>query len=175
MKRILTTTIVILCALSAFAQGADDACLFSQTYYQGTAKALGMGNAMGAVGGDMTAININPAGMGIYRSNEFTTSLNLLDNYHSSHYYGTQLGANKIRLSIPNIGWVGTTQRSNYRPLRSTQFGIGLTRTNDYNIHTIASGLNPISSMIDSYLNQIDGYAVNELSEYYPYTIYPGG
>lgn len=173
MKRILTTTIVILCALSAFAQGADDACLFSQTYYQGTAKALGMGNAMGAVGGDMTAININPAGMGIYRSNEFTTSLNLLDNYHSSHYYGTQLGANKIRLSIPNIGWVGTTQRSNYRPLRSTQFGIGLTRTNDYNIHTNAKGLNPTSSKIDNYLARIDGFTQYDLQDVFPYDIYP--
>lgn len=173
MKRILTTIITLLCFISAFAQGADDACLFSQTYYQGTAKALGMGNALGAVGGDMTAVNINPAGMGIYRSNEFTASLNLLDNYHSSNYYGTQTGANKTRLSIPNIGWVSTKQRSNYRPLRSTQFGIGLTRTNDYNIHTNARGINPTSSKIDNYLARINGYSQYELQDAFPYDIYP--
>ena len=173
MKRIFTTVITLLCFLSAFAQGADDACMFSQTYYQGTAKALGMGNAIGAVGGDMTAININPAGMGIYRSNEFTTSLNLLDNYHSSHYYGTQTSGNKTRLSIPNIGWISTKQRSNYRPLRSTQFGIGLTRINDYNIHTNARGINPTSSKIDNYLARIDGYSQFELQDMFPYDIYP--
>lgn len=159
--------------MSALPQGTDDAYLFSQTYYQGTAKALGMGNALGAVGGDMTAININPAGMGIYRSNEFTTTLNLLDNHHSSHYYGTRTGANKMRLSVPNIGWISTKQRSNYRPLRSTQFGIGLTRINDFNIHTNARGINPTSSRIDNYLARIDGYSQFDLQEAFPYDIYP--
>ena len=156
-----------------FGQGSDDAYLFSQTYYQGTSKALGMGNALGAVGGDMTAVSINPAGMGIYRSNEFTTTLNLLDNYHSSFYYGTQNGANKMRLSIPNLGWVSTKQRSNYRPLRFTQFGIGLTRLNDYNMHTYAKGINPTSSKIDEYLARMDGYSQYELQDYFPYDIYP--
>ena len=156
-----------------FGQGSDDAYLFSQTYYQGTSKALGMGNALGAVGGDMTAVSINPAGMGIYRSNEFTTTLNLLDNYHSSVYYGTQNGANKMRLSIPNLGWVSTKQRSNYRPLRFTQFGIGLTRLNDYNMHTFPKGINPTSSKIDEYLARMDGYSQYELQDYFPYDIYP--
>lgn len=156
-----------------FGQGSDDAYLFSQTYYQGTSKALGMGNALGAVGGDMTAVSINPAGMGIYRSNEFTTTLNLLDNYHSSFYYGTPNGANKMRLSIPNLGWVSTKQRSNYRPLRFTQFGIGLTRLNDYNMHTFPKGINPTSSKIDEYLARMDGYSQYELQDYFPYDIYP--
>ena len=172
MKRILTTVIILFSFLSAFAQGADDACLFSQTFYQGTAKALGMGNALGAVGGDMTAVSINPAGMGIYRSNEITASLNLLDNYHSSDYYGTQNGANKMRLSIPNLGWVSTKQKSNYRPLRFTQFGIGLTRTNDFNIHTFAKGINPTSSRTNNpiFLSQIENIFPEDLpSNIWPY------
>lgn len=173
MKRILTTFIILFSFLSTFAQGVDDACAFSQTIYQGTAKALGMGNALGAVGGDMTAVSINPAGMGIYRSSEITASLNLLDNYHSSDYYGAQNGANKIQLSLPNLGWVSTKQRSNYRPLRFTQFGIGFTRTNDFNIHTFAKGINPTSSKIDNYLSQMNGYSVSELQDAFPYTVYP--
>ena len=174
MKRTITTAITLLTFIAAFSQGSDDACLFSQTYYQGTAKAMGMGNALGAVGGDMTAININPAGMGIYRSNEFTTTLNLLDNYYSSTYYGTQKGANKIRLSIPNVGYVSTKQRSNYRGLRFTQFGIGLTRANDFNVHTYAKGINPTSSKIDSYLNTINDLGLTEFDfKDFPYDIFP--
>lgn len=173
MKRFLTLTLATLLVASMFGQGADDAYMYSQTIYQGTAKALGMGNALGAVGGDMTAVCINPAGMGIYRSDEFTTTLNLLDNYHSSTYYGTSHGANKMRLTIPNIGYVNYKERSNYRPLRSTQFGIGLTRTDDYNIHTRARGINPTSSRIDNYLSRIDGYSENDLVDYFPYDIYP--
>ncbi len=173
MKKAILTPILVIFAMALFAQGSDDACRFAQTYYQGTAKALGMGNALGAVGGDMTAICINPAGMGLYRSGELTMTLNLSDNHNTSSYYGDKASGNKFRISTPNLGYVSAKQRSNYKPLRYTQFCIGFTRTNDYNIHAIASGLNPNSSMIDSYLNQIDGYAVNELSEYYPYTIYP--
>ena len=173
MKRFLTLIFATLFVVPLFGQGADDACMFSQTIYQGTAKALGMGNALGAVGGDMTAICINPAGMGIYRSNEFTTTLNLLDNYTSSTYYGATNGANQMRLNIPNLGFVGYKERSNYKPLRSTQFGIMLNRVDDYNIHSFAKGLNPTSSMIDNYLTQIDGYAVDELADKFPSTVYP--
>ena len=173
MKKVLTITIVLLSQIVALAQGIDDACLYTQTFYQGTAKALAMGNAMGAVGGDMTAVNINPAGMGIYRSNELTMSLNLLDNYHSSTYYGTTNGGNQMRLSIPNVGYISTKERSNYRGLRFTQFGIGLTRTNDFNLHTNACGINPCSSKIDDYLSQINGYSEDELQEVFPYTVYP--
>ncbi|MBR1514662.1 MAG: hypothetical protein IJ622_10285 [Bacteroidales bacterium] len=173
-KRIITTAFTLLAFIATFAQSSDDACLFSQAYYQGTAKAMGMGNAMGAVGGDMTATCINPAGMGIYRSNEFTTTLNLLDNYNSSTYYGTQNSANTIRMSIPNVGYVSSRQRSNYRRLRFTQFGIGLTRTNDYNIHSYARGVNPTSSKIDSYLNTINdlGLTPLEISDF-AYDLHP--
>ena len=173
MKRFLTLIFATLFVVPLFGQGADDACMFSQTIYQGTARALGMGNALGAVGGDMTAICINPAGMGIYRSNEFATTLNLLDNYHNSTYYGATKGANKMRLSIPNIGYVSHKERSNYRPLRSTQFGISLTRTDDYNLRTRARGINPTSSKIDNYLSRIDGYSEDDLVDCFPYDIYP--
>lgn len=173
MKKILTIAFVLLIPVAMFAQGVDEANLFSQTYYQGTAKALGMGNAMGAVGGDMTAVCINPAGMGIYRSSEITASLNLLDNYSTSTYYGDKKDGNIFRLSIPNLGFVFAKERSNYKALRYTQFGFGLTRTNDFNMRTNALGINPSSSMVDNYLARMNGYSVDELQDVFPYDIYP--
>lgn len=173
MKKILTIVAVLLLQMSAFAQGVDDANLFSQAYYQGTAKALGMGNAMGAVGGDMTALCINPAGMGIYRSSELTTSLNFLDNYSTSTYYGDKKSDNMFRLSIPNLGFVLAKERSNYKGLRYTQFGVGLTRTNDFNMCTNAMGINPSSSMVDNYLARMDGYSEDDLKDAFPYDINP--
>ena len=173
MKKIILFTIAFACAITALAQGTDDAFLYSQAFYHGTAKALGMGNAMGAVGGDMTSVCINPAGMGIYRSDEITTSLNILDNYNSSTYYGTTNNGNKMRLSIPNIGYVHAKQRSNYKALRYTQFGFGLTRTNDFNRHSYSKGINPTSSKIDNYLGQIDGCSPYDLADLFPYDIGP--
>lgn len=173
MKKILTIAFVLLIPVAMFAQGVDDASLYTQTFYQGTAKALGMGNAMGAVGGDMTAVCINPAGMGIYRSSEITASLNLLDNYSTSTYYGDKKDGNIFRFSIPNLGFVFAKERSNYKALRYTQFGFGLTRTNDFNMRTNALGINPSSSMVDNYLARMNGYSVDELQDVFPYDIYP--
>ena len=173
MKKILLIAVALLIQMAATAQGVDDAKLFSQTYYQGTGKALGMGNAMGAVGGDMTAVCINPAGMGIYRSSELTTSLNFLDNYSTSTYYGDKKSGNMFRFSIPNLGFVLAKERSNYKSLRYTQFGVGLTRTNDFNVCTNAMGINPSSSMVDNYLGRMYGYSVEELQDAFPYDIYP--
>ena len=173
MKKILTIAFVLLIPVAMFAQGVDDASLYTQTFYQGTAKALGMGNAMGAVGGDMTAVCINPAGMGIYRSSEITASLNLLDNYSTSTYYGDKKDGNIFRFSIPNLGFVFAKERSNYKALRYTQFGFGLTRTNDFNMRTNALGINPSSSLVDNYLARMNGYSVDELQDVFPYDIYP--
>ena len=173
MKRTLIIAAALLIQMVAFAQGVDDACLFSQTYYQGTAKALGMGNAMGAVGGDMTAICINPASMGIYRKRELTMSCNLLDNYSTSTYYGDKNDGNIFRFSLPNVGYVHAKERSNYKALRYTQFGVGLTRTNDFNMRTNAMGINPSSSKVDNYLARMAGYSEYELKDAFPYDINP--
>ena len=173
MKKILTIAFVLLIPVAMFAQGVDDASLYTQTFYQGTAKALGMGNAMGAVGGDMTAVCINPAGMGIYRSSELTMSCNFLDNYSTSTYYGDKKDGNIFRFSIPNLGFVFAKERSNYKALRYTQFGFGLTRTNDFNMRTNALGINPSSSMVDNYLARMDGYSEDDLQDAFPYDIYP--
>ena len=173
MKKTITTLLLTLFGAMLFAQGTDDAYRFSQTYYQGTAKSLGMGNALGAVGGDMTSVSINPAGIGLYRSSELTMTLNLADNFHTASYYGTKESANKFRISIPNVGFVKTTPKSNYKPLRYSQFCISLNRTNDYNLHTYASGMNPTSSKIDEYLTRIYDYLPYELQSAFAYDIYP--
>lgn len=173
MKRIIIASITLLLSTQAFAQGSNDAYRFSQTFYQGTSKALSMGNALGAVGGDMTAVCINPAGLGLYRSNELSFSLDLLDNLHRSTYYGETANANKLQLTLPNINYVNAKERSNYRRLRYTQFGIGLTRTNDYNLHTYDKGINPTSSKIDNYLFQIDGMTPMDIKNDFPMDIYP--
>ena len=150
--------LIILCfPLLLQAQGVDDAIFNSQTYYEGTARSMAMGNATGALGGDITAACINPAGLGLYRSSEFTFSTGLQHTLINSNYYDNSQNAGKMRMSIPNVGLVMTGNVSNYKPLRYIQFGFGLTRTNDFNYRTKAKGLNPNSSMVDAYLQTIQG------------------
>ncbi len=44
----------------------------------GTARFVGMGGAMGALGGDISTMGTNPAGIGLYRSNDIMTSFGFL-------------------------------------------------------------------------------------------------
>ena len=171
MRKHLIFILGLIFANLATGQNADDAWDFSQTIFQGTAKATAMGNAMGAVGGDFTATCINPAGMGLYRSTEITASLGLEDNLYNSKYYGSNASANKFGANLPNIAFVFAKERSNYKPLRYSQFGIGLTRINDYNYHAFASGYNPTSSKVDDYLSQIPWGTYPESLD--RYTLYP--
>ena len=177
---VFSIIILILCQSGLHAQGVDDAFILSQTYYEGTARSLAMGNATGAMGGDVTAACINPAGLGLYRTQELTFSTGLQHTFISNTYYDNRENEWKSRISIPNFGYVMTMECSNYKPLRYLQFAISLTRTNDFNQRSNALGLNPSSSMIDNYLQTINGidelhqpgnYPGSYLSEYYPYDI----
>lgn len=160
MKSILThitLILLLLCCGRLHAQGVDDAVINSQVYYEGTARSMAMGNATGAMGGDITAMCINPAGLGLYRGSEFTFSTGLQHAFVQSNYYDNSQGAKKMRMSIPNMGLVMGGETSNYKPLRYLQLAIGFTRTDDFNYCSNAYGLNPNSSMVDDYLQTING------------------
>ena len=63
-------SVLALCGGTAFSQSQLDAFKYSQTELNGTARYLGMGGAFGALGGDISAMNTNPAGLAIYKSSE---------------------------------------------------------------------------------------------------------
>ena len=52
----------------AYGQGAIDAYRISQPDMKGTARFMGMGGAFSALGGDLSTLSQNPAGIGIYLS-----------------------------------------------------------------------------------------------------------
>ena len=62
MKRILAAVFLSAMALQAGAQDWRDALNISENDYLGTARSVGMGNAMTAVGGDLGSLTFNPAG-----------------------------------------------------------------------------------------------------------------
>ncbi len=158
MKKLFRIIIPLLfISIGLHAQGVDDAIFLSQTRYEGTARSMAMGNATGAMGGDLTAVYINPAALGLYRGGEFTFTTGLQQVNIASSYYGTQDSDHRLRLSIPNVGLVMGGEVSNYKPLRYLLLSFGLTRTNDFNYRTLAQGLNPSSSMVDAFLQAANG------------------
>lgn len=160
MKTSIKIIIVLLVVSTGLcAQGVDDAVNFSQIRYEGTARSMAMGGATGAMGGDLTSLCINPAGLGLYRGSEVAFTMGMQHVNTLSSYYGNDQNNYRMRLSIPNLGFVMGGQVSNYKPLRYFQFCFTVNRTNDFNYRSTTSGINPGSSMVDNYLqvaNSID-------------------
>ena len=73
-KIIIVSALVLLWTAGANAQTAYDAAKLVSKDLNGTARFVGMGGAMGALGGDISTMGTNPAGIGIYRSNDVMVS-----------------------------------------------------------------------------------------------------
>lgn len=77
MKRIYyLAAFALLGGVAANAQNYGDALRYSTEELGGTARFRGMSGAFGALGGDPSAININPAGSAVYNGSEISFSLN---------------------------------------------------------------------------------------------------
>lgn len=66
--------VLLLCVVSATALSAQDTQRLSEQELTGTARYVGMGGAMTAIGGDPSAVKDNPAGLGLYRRMEVMIS-----------------------------------------------------------------------------------------------------
>ena len=89
MKDIIYVIFGLGCVLNSFGQDISDALRYSTESTQGTARFKSMSGAFGALGGDMSAISINPAGAAI-----FNTSHGSLSVSNSSTSNNAQYGSN---------------------------------------------------------------------------------
>ena len=102
--------IVILCTLvgttAASAQNLYDAARLMGNDLNGTARFVGMGGAMGALGGDISTMGTNPAGIGIYRSSDVMTTFGFSNIGLKSNTNGNKNELDKFRGSFDNVGFV---------------------------------------------------------------------
>src|SRR4030066_108626 len=89
MKKLCLIIVTLIASLTvSFAQNADDALRYSQQFYTGTARFMSMGGAFTALGGDISSLSQNPAGLGVFRSSEISLSPQLFHNNTSANFHG---------------------------------------------------------------------------------------
>ena len=173
MKR-FCLIISILVPFLAMAQTGSDLFDFSSIYYQGTAKSAAMGNAMGAVGSDFSAITINPAGLGMFRKSTFVFTPEFYTISTNSDYKNGSGNDWSFKVPMNNIG-LTWTQEFNNSELKSVSFALGVNRLNNYAYSSFVNGNNMNTSLIDAYINELyqngiyDSYA---LEDYDPNNIF---
>ena len=125
MKLNRLLSLVSLCSIlgTLQAQTSYEASSLLDTDLSGTARYVGMGGAMSALGTDMSTMSTNPAGTALNRRWDIAFSLG--GNWATQH---SQTNVGSMRAfssyaSLGNAGVVVTTEVSDERPLRFVNFG----------------------------------------------------
>ena len=131
MKRLINIFALILTAIQINAQSTYNAIPLFNPEVTGTARFVGMGGAMSALGGDISVMSSNPAGIGIYRSNDFAASASLRTLDTKADFLGSSLNRNNTNFSFDNIGVVFSGYVGG-ESLKFINFGINYTRRNNF-------------------------------------------
>lgn len=95
---------------------SDLGVLFSQKELNGTARYTGLSGAMGALGGDISVINQNPAGLAVFNHNDFSISMGTNNKSAEATYYGNTSNSDFYDFKFNQIGlaFVFDQQRSDW-------------------------------------------------------------
>ncbi|MEP3211231.1 MAG: outer membrane protein transport protein [Maribacter sp.] len=105
MKRNLTFIVLLVCSIAS-AQNITDALRYSSENLQGTARFQGLGGAFGALGGDLSALNINPAGSAVFNNNLGTVSGTVYNRDNAISYNGNLTASSPNYAEINQAGAV---------------------------------------------------------------------
>lgn len=171
MKKILLASVALTAAASLWGQSAVDAYELSQTQSRGTARFMSMGGAFTALGGDLSVLGQNPAGIGVYRRSEIGATLDISPSKFTSDG-GVKQSMNKTTVACNNFGYIGTIRLDG--ALRTFNWGVSYARVasfdRQYNIYNPTIP-NSLSNYVAAYTtnNQVDPNDLNPTKDYDPY------
>lgn len=93
----------MLCAITT-AQNINDVLRYSTENIQGSARFQSMGGAFGALGGDLSALNVNPAGAAVFSNSQFGISGTAYTRDNDASYFD---GLNNTRLTSLEFNQIG--------------------------------------------------------------------
>lgn len=169
--KIIGVASILFISISAMAQNELDALRYSQLDVTGTTRYTSMGGAFGALGGDMTTLSVNPAGIGVFTKTEASVTLGLLSTSTDATYLGTTSGNSRLNFNIGNAGFVARFNRKKGEERqwawKAFHLGVAYNRTGSFNNRISVAGVNTRSSLIDQHVNALNNFSgVNANSPY---------
>lgn len=175
MKKFSLLFIGVLSMSNIMAQDITDALRYSLDEVQGTARFRSMSGAFGALGGDLSAVSINPAGAAVFTKSHASFTLSNLDVNNQNSFLNTSNSSSESKIDVNQVGaafvFENSNQNSNWKKFVLT---VAYDKTSNFDTNWSANGTNVNS--IDSYflaqaqglrLDQISGLPGESLSEAY--------
>ena len=150
--------------LTAMAQTQYDAVRYSDKELNGTARFVGMGGAMSALGADISVMGTNPAGTALFRGHDVSASFGFNSTQAESDFSGNKMTDKRLKASFDQIGFVLSNKIGNRTTLRYVNFGFNYHKSRNFNRQFKSGGLLYGESQTQQMANMIGG-AVNSVSE----------
>lgn len=112
MTRYITFILIALCTVGS-AQNISEALRYSTENLQGTARYQAMGGAFGALGGDLSSLNSNPAGSAVFNNSLFTISGSTYNRNNDVTYFGSRTGVETDDIDLNQVGGVFVFKNTN--------------------------------------------------------------
>ncbi|MGM0551856.1 MAG: OmpP1/FadL family transporter [Bacteroidota bacterium] len=146
--------LLLFCSSVAFAQDDIKAQQFSRFMYQGTARSTAMGGAFTSLGGDFSAVVLNPASIGVYSSSAFSITTSVGSYGSEATYFSNTVEDNRINVKIDELSAVFNFDLMN-TDSRFLHFnlGLGYTKLADFNSNLRIRGVNYDNSIMNYFEN----------------------
>ncbi|NUY81132.1 transporter [Flavobacterium sp. MAH-1] len=158
MKKYLLVfgTLLAASAIQAQELSINDAVRLAQDNLNGTARFRAMSGAFGALGGDLSSMNVNPAGSAIFSNAQVGFTLSSFNPKNESNYFGSENSENYNALDLNQAGVVFVLRNHN-EDSKWKKFAIAANyeNTNNFDNSFFAAGTNPNNSIGNYFL----GYA----------------
>ena len=122
----------------------------SQTELRGDARYLGMAGAFGALGGNLSTLANNPAGIGVYRSSEIGATLDIDGQRTTLNMGVSPVTATQTRVACNNFGYVGSMSIGS-ETMPYFCWGVTYNRINSFD-RSYRAYNQPISSSLTNYV-----------------------
>jgi long-subunit fatty acid transport protein len=158
MKKILLILLIFYGLLPI--ANAQDVQRFAERSPVGTARYVGMGGAMTAIGGDPSAAMDNPAGLGLYRRSEISVSMNEILN--QTQQANTNTIYQTSRFEVPQISAIWASgHHEKQRGLIYSNFMFNVNRLHSYKREVHINEHN--TGMLQTMCTKTNGLSENDM------------
>ncbi|MEM5566721.1 transporter [Psychroserpens sp. AS72] len=150
MKKLTILVIGVLSMSNIMAQDISDALRYSQDEIQGSARFRALSGAFGALGGDMSAVSVNPAGSAVFTRSHASLSLSSLSINNDVSYFNGRSTSSDSKIDLHQAGaafvFQNTDDSSSWKKF---VLSVAYDKTANYDDQWYASGTN--TNSIDNY------------------------
>ena len=157
IKQVFTVGLFAIFISNAIAQTDIDALRYSTPSVVGSARNIAVGNTMGTIGADASALSTNPAAIGKFSSTEFSISPAISINRSNSTYLDNSTKDSKVRFQLSGASLVIASKYSNTsgKKWNGLKFGFAFNQLANFNNKFYFEGTNTNNSLLTFYSDQL--------------------